>query len=275
MGLVPRDASDGNRTSVRNNQPITAPMIIESTASIAVDEARTDKRCRCCTEVKGVLEFSRRRDKPDGRANVCRSCDSLRKQASKLLEKVCGASKVCRQCQEEKPPSDFSMSRQSPDGKSPSCKQCDRRRRAEFRAIVKAMPESKVCPLCKSKKPAIEFQSDSSNKDGLYYCCRDCNTIRGILYRSANPGFSRKHTHRHRAAKWSASLRNANPELFDLVETEACDLAHRRESTTGIKWHLDHVVPLRGKLVCGLHVWYNWAVIPAKINIKKGNSYAV
>ena len=30
-------------------------------------------------------------------------------------------------------------------------------------------------------------------------------------------------------------------------------------------------IPLKGKLVSGLHVWNNLAVIPASINLSKGN----
>ena len=63
----------------------------------------------------------------------------------------------------------------------------------------------------------------------------------------------------------------ANRDAITAVYEEAA----RKTLETGIEHHVDHEIPLRGKLVSGLHVHTNLKAIPARENLKKGNRYGV
>jgi 5-methylcytosine-specific restriction endonuclease McrA len=64
-------------------------------------------------------------------------------------------------------------------------------------------------------------------------------------------------------------------ELTSLVVAEAHDLRKLRNQLTNIEWHVDHIIPLKHSLVCGLHIWSNLRVIPKSINLHKGNKFAI
>lgn len=75
-----------------------------------------------------------------------------------------------------------------------------------------------------------------------------------------------------RTAKRRATKLNATPAWADaFLMKEAYILASLRTKVRGFKWHVDHVVPLQSKIVCGLHVENNLRVIPAKDNRVKSN----
>ena len=54
---------------------------------------------------------------------------------------------------------------------------------------------------------------------------------------------------------------------------QAYDLAKARTEMLGFEWHVDHVVPLQGKQVSGLHTPSNLAVIPGAENCRKNSRF--
>ena len=88
-------------------------------------------------------------------------------------------------------------------------------------------------------------------------------------FRAANRDKGRAHAAAREALKACATPSWAN----DFIIEEAYALAQLRTKVMGFKWHVDHIVPLKSPLVCGLHTHDNLQVIPAAENHKKSNKY--
>jgi len=77
--------------------------------------------------------------------------------------------------------------------------------------------------------------------------------------------------------KYHANKLNATPSWLTQDHHEQIKLiyAHAKECEmlTGDKYHVDHIVPLQGENVSGLHVPWNLQVLPADINIAKSNKF--
>lgn len=179
--------------------------------------------------------------------------------------------KVCSKCKVEKDLSDFGIrNRKRKDGSGYTT------------------PIS-VCKVCKYEQ-TNEWRS--KNKEHLkesrktYYANNKDKEIAGMIrWRSENAAhvksYSKKYNESHRAErtalqnkrhakKVSASILEGD-ELNDFIISEIYKLRAIRSEETNIVWHVDHVIPLQGKEISGLHVWYNLSCIPAKLNLLKRN----
>ena len=167
----------------------------------------------------------------------------------------------------------------------------------------------KTCNYCHLEKATTEFYKKPTSKDGLFWWCRDCHKekMKAKYYELAsNPEYraaeqirickfwrnnpekrteaGKKYLGNNRAKinaklkKRYAAKRNRTPAWLSgediwMIE-QAYELAQLRSQVFGFQWHVDHVVPLQGKPVSGLHVPHNLQVIPAWNNRNKSNKFA-
>lgn len=88
-----------------------------------------------------------------------------------------------------------------------------------------------------------------------------------IAWHANNPEAQAHHVGLRRSRKMQAT-----PTWADLVAIKAIyKQAALLRKQTGIAWHVDHEIPLKHPLVCGLHNEFNLRVIPARENQSKSN----
>ena len=164
----------------------------------------------------------------------------------------------------------------------------------------------KHCWKCDTSKPKVDFGSNKSKPDGLSTECRDCKRQQDREYAARN-----REAAKERANQWYATnkeyalARNkkyakqwkqlnkdkhcasegkrratklkATPSWLTEVQygeiLEIYAFAKKQQDKTNIKHHVDHIVPLQGKTVCGLHVPWNLQVLTASQNCSKSNKF--
>jgi len=98
---------------------------------------------------------------------------------------------------------------------------------------------------------------------------RDKFRKRDREYSKANKELRASQSAKRRAFKLQATPTWANDRIikaFYLISGMLTKL-------TGIKHHVDHIIPLNNKLVCGFHVEHNLRVLTAKENMAKSNRF--
>jgi hypothetical protein len=100
------------------------------------------------------------------------------------------------------------------------------------------------------------------------------DTVNGYKYawRQRNKGAVNSFTRRRQLAKINKTPKWLTEDDYWFIK-EIYALAQYRSKVTGHKWVVDHVIPIQGKNVSGLHVPENLQVITNSANIKKSNNY--
>ena len=183
--------------------------------------------------------------------------------------------KTCSCCGEDKEDSDF-RKRKYKNGKEylySKCKSCEREALYAYR---KAKPEVYRAISRKSYLKKVVELSRQSPLSSDPEITKEKKRISNLKWQKANP--DKVKTARllqklngndaAKAARRRALKKNATPVWADL---DLIKEAYQEAQYHGM--HVDHIIPLKGKTVCGLHVWDNLQLLDPIENIKKSNKF--
>jgi len=137
--------------------------------------------------------------------------------------------------------------------------------------IDKRPVSSGTCYTCAKNSVKKDSKAKQRNKEWVKNNPEKMKEIRNN-WLSKNKEVKNTLTAKRRTSKLNRTPIWVDSEEMFLIE-EAYRLAKDREKIHGFKWHVDHIIPLQGKNVSGLHTIKNLQVLPAKLNLEKGNKF--
>ena len=191
--------------------------------------------------------------------------------------------KKCSVCHEEKEFSFFTKKTSTYSGYASACKECLKVQKAASYQRNKEHSLKKSAEWQrnnKDKKNAINARYRNSHKESIaahlkvYYAeNKEKVAKRSSEWLKNNLGTASANRRKDQARKM-----NRVPTWLsesDLLRMRCYyQVAAMRTRESGQKWHVDHIIPLRGKEVSGLHVPNNLQVITAAENRKKRNLFS-
>lgn len=193
--------------------------------------------------------------------------------------------KRCTKCNRSLPNCQFNKANWIASGLRSDCKECYRnfkkgwwqrngngpnRERYATLKLQKAVG-LRTCVSCKVVFPATE-EFFSERVDWMDTSCRDCTRKRTKKWAEDNPEKTKVAAYARCATRY-ASKRSRTPRWLTTdhrVQMRAIYLKCRTiTKASGVKHHVDHIVPLVGRTVSGLHVPWNLQILPATENMTK------
>jgi hypothetical protein len=134
------------------------------------------------------------------------------------------------------------------------------------------------------EKPIIEFAKHPTGKHGVNTTCKSCrneyrkqyyianrekNLMESAVWAKNNAYRKRASTANRRALVLKATPKWANKEVINNLYKEADSIS----KFANYQFEVDHIIPLQGKNVCGLHVENNLQIISMVQNRQKAVRY--
>lgn len=183
--------------------------------------------------------------------------------------------KLCCKCKTIKSATDFYANKRMKDGLNSFCILCHKADNIARKKVNRANPEFKAAELAWKKTYRERTVAQRSAYMAEWRSQNKAHSLQyGKDYRKRN-----KERYNYLCQLRKLSLMQRTPKWLtddDLwAIEEAYKLASLRTKMLGFAWHVDHVIPLRGKAVSGLHIPSNIQVIPWLDNQRKTNKFEV
>ena len=175
-------------------------------------------------------------------------------------------SKICKKCNIEKDISEFHKSSDGKFGVVNICKSCKKVLMSEYYSYNR---ESIL-----DKKQKLYLESDNLKNRNKSWSENNKEKVRQSRKRweDSNKDIKRENNARRRAARKRAYPNWLTESDLELIKLHYL-LARLLSECDCVEYHVDHIVPLQGENVCGLHVPWNLQIITAEENLSKYNKY--
>lgn len=141
--------------------------------------------------------------------------------------------------------------------------------------LLEYRAKRRIATLVESRSKGRDYYM--RNKDRIREAQREYSAANSAKAVKRAVEWQRQHPDKKQArvAQYRARKSKAVPVWFGefdrFVWEEAARLVRLRKRCTGVSWDADHIVPINGVTVTGLHVGTNCQVIPSIINRIKSN----